>query len=100
MAELAHDSDAWRELVDLKALVQWMAGKGLGKGATDDAQPLSGGTQNILLVFSRSGRRYVLRRPPRKLRPESNKVMLREMQVLSALGGSDIPHPGFIAGES
>ena len=53
----------------------------------------------FLLRFDRAGRSYVLRRPPRRPRPESDEVMRREMKVLAALAGSDVPHPGFIAGE-
>lgn len=99
MAELAHDREAWRELIDLDALARWMDARGLGDGAIEDADALAGGTQNILLRFVRAGRSYVMRRPPRKPRPESDEVMRREMKVLAALAGSDVPHPGFIAGE-
>ena len=99
-APLAHDREAWRELIDLGALARWMDGRGLGEGAPIvEADTLGGGTQNILLRFDRAGRRYVLRRPPRRPRPESDEVMLREMKVLAALAGSDVPHPGFVAGE-
>lgn len=100
MAELTHDREAWRELIDLGVLARWMDAQGLGEGAPiTDAEPLGGGTQNILLRFDRAGRTYVLRRPPRKPRKESDEVMRREMQVLAALAGSDVPHPGFIEGE-
>ncbi|WP_298673824.1 phosphotransferase family protein [uncultured Sphingomonas sp.] len=97
---LAHDREAWRELIDLDALARWMDRAGLGNGAPiERADTLGGGTQNILLRFDRAGRGYVLRRPPRRPRPESDEVMRREMKVLGALAGSDVPHPGFIAGE-
>lgn len=97
---LAHDREAWRELIDLDALARWMDRAGLGSGAPiERADTLGGGTQNILLRFDRAGRGYVLRRPPRRPRPESDEVMRREMKVLGALAGSAVPHPGFIAGE-
>ena len=100
MAELTHDRDVWRELIDLDALARWMDARGLGEGTPiTGADALGGGTQNILLRFDRAGRTYVLRRPPRKPRTESDEVMRREMKVLAALAGSDVPHPGFIAGE-
>lgn len=100
-AALTHDREVWRELIDLDALARWMDGRLLGEGgAFENVETLGGGTQNILLRFDRAGRSYVLRRPPRRPRPESDKVMRREMKVLSALAGSDVPHPGFIAGES
>jgi len=99
MAEIAHDSEVWPELIDLERLTQWMDDQELGAGAIEKPQPLGGGTQNILLKFMRAGRPYVLRRPPRAPRPESDEIMRREMRVLAALAGSDVPHPGFIAGE-
>ncbi len=99
MATLAHDREAWAELIDLDALARWMDGQLLGDGPIENAETLGGGTQNILLRFDRAGRTYVLRRPPRRPRPESDEVMRREMKVLAALSGSDVPHPGFIAGE-
>jgi aminoglycoside phosphotransferase (APT) family kinase protein len=79
--------------VDLEALERWMDGQGLGEGPIADAITLAGGTQNILLRFSRSGRSYVLRRPPLVLRANSNETMRREARVLAALKGSNVPIP-------
>lgn len=83
--------------VDLAAVAAWMDGQGLGSGPLEDAVLLAGGTQNILLKFSRSGRSYVLRRPPPHLRANSNETMRREARVLAAIAGTDVPHPGLIA---
>jgi aminoglycoside phosphotransferase (APT) family kinase protein len=83
--------------VDLTVLAGWMDGQGLGSGPVEDAVRLTGGTQNILLRFSRAGRSYVLRRPPLHLRANSNETMRREARVLAALAGSDVPHPALIA---
>lgn len=88
---------AVNELVDLSALTRWMDTKGLGKGELNDTRLLTGGTQNILMQFERDNRSYVLRRPPIHMRGNSNKTMQREAQVLAALAGSNVPHPGFIA---
>ena len=85
------------ETVDLAALAGWMDGVGLGVGPIEDAVRLTGGTQNILLRFSRAGRSYVLRRPPPHLRANSNETMRREARVLAAIAGSDVPHPALIA---
>jgi aminoglycoside phosphotransferase (APT) family kinase protein len=84
--------------VDLGALASWMDGVGLPEGPITGATLLTGGTQNILLRFERGGRSYVLRRGPEHLRPKSNETMRREMRVLGALAGSDVPHPALIAG--
>lgn len=94
---LTHDRDVWRELVDIERVAAWMDTQGLEAGPIVDAAPLTGGTQNILLKFRRGDRWFVLRRPPRHLRRESNDVMRREARVLAALKGSDVPHPEFIA---
>jgi aminoglycoside phosphotransferase (APT) family kinase protein len=85
---------------DLKApdgLAEWMSQQRLGDGPLEDVSKISGGTQNIMLRFTRSGRPYVLRRGPKHLRPRSNVVIMRETQVLAALAGTDVPHPHLIA---
>jgi aminoglycoside phosphotransferase (APT) family kinase protein len=83
--------------LDLHAVADWMSTRGLGDGPLSDVSAITGGTQNVMLRFSRSGREYVLRRGPRHLRPRSNSVILRETRVLTALAGSDVPHPHLIA---
>ncbi|WP_328363472.1 phosphotransferase family protein [Mycobacterium sp. NBC_00419] len=74
-----------------------MSEHGLGDGPIENVTEIVGGTQNVMLRFRRSGREYVFRRGPRHLRPISNKVILRETRVLSALADSDVPHPHLIA---
>lgn len=85
------------EAVDVDALSDWMDAEQLGSGDISNARLLAGGTQNILMQFDRAGRSYVLRRPPIHVRKYSNQTMQREAKVLSALTGSNVPHPGFIA---
>lgn len=84
-------------VVDLAVLREWMDGRGLGSGPLEAVERLAGGTQNILLRFSRDGTGYVLRRPPPHLRDSSNEAMRREARVLGALAGTDVPHPRLIA---
>lgn len=83
--------------VDLDRLTVWMDGQGLGSGPPEDVTLLGGGTQNVLLKFSRAGRGYVLRRPPPHLRANSNETMRREARMLAALKGTAVPHPELIA---
>ena len=83
--------------VDLEKLAVWMDGQGLGEGPLEGVTLLGGGTQNILLRFSRAGREYVLRRPPPHLRANSNETMRREARMLAALKGTPVPHPELIA---
>lgn len=84
--------------VDLAAVRDWMDTQGLGSGDLTDAFPIGGGTQNIMVGFERSGVRYVLRRGPRHLRAQSNRVISREMILLHALAKTEVPHPTFVAG--
>ncbi len=83
--------------VDLARLAAWMDGQGLEAGPIEEATLLGGGTQNILLRFTRGGRAFVLRRPPPHLRKNSNETMRREARVLGAIAGSAVPHPALIA---
>lgn len=85
------------ELVDLGDLAGWMDGQGLGSGPIVDVIQLTGGSQNVLLRFKRSGREYVLRRPPLNPRHDGSDTMRREARVLKALAGSNVPHAGLIA---
>lgn len=84
-------------IVDPDRLAEWMDGQGLSGGAIDDVEALTGGTQNVLLRFSRGGRTFVLRRPPPHPREKSNETMRREARVLAAIADSDVPHPRLIA---
>lgn len=86
--------------VDPAALAEWMDAQGLTGGEITGLSPIGGGTQNIMVRFTRGGREYVLRRGPRHLRPASNTVIGREMTLLAALRGTRVPHPQFIAGST
>ena len=85
------------ELVDLDALAAWMDDHHLESGPLLDVEPIAGGTQNLLLRFTRGGRGFVFRRPPPHKRKNSDEAMRREARVLAALAGTDVPHPGLIA---
>jgi aminoglycoside phosphotransferase (APT) family kinase protein len=84
-------------LVHVADLGVWMDEQGLSGGPIENVGVLAGGTQNILLSFSRGGRSFILRRPPIHPRPESNETMRREARVLTALAGTNVPHPALIA---
>jgi len=82
---------------DRVALQQWVRATGIGSDVAD-VEPLTGGSQNIVVRLRVDGRPMVLRRPPLHPRPTSDKTMHREIAVLRTLAGTDVPHPGFIAG--
>ena len=68
-----------------------------GQGAVTGVRVLSGGTQNAIFLLDRRNGSFVLRRPPRHLRANSNDTMQREARVLAALATTDVPHPRLYA---
>ncbi|RJF91689.1 phosphotransferase family protein [Noviherbaspirillum saxi] len=95
MTTLLPDFDG---LLDWPRLQEWIIAQPLpGSGPVTAIERLSGGSQNNLFLLSRKDARFVLRRPPKHLRANSNQTMLREARVLSALKGSAVPHPEFFA---
>ncbi|MEZ5220490.1 MAG: phosphotransferase family protein [Ilumatobacteraceae bacterium] len=85
--------------VDLDVLRAWMDARHLGDGDLTGLELIAGGTQNVLLRFTRADRTYVLRRPPVHKRANSDETMRREARVLAAIADTPVPHPGLIAAE-
>ena len=83
--------------VDLGRLAAWMDGQGLGREPITDVEQFGGGTQNVILRFNRGAEPFVLRHPPPHKRDNSDETMRREARVLTALAGTDVPHPRLIA---
>ncbi|MGE2835529.1 phosphotransferase family protein [Mycobacterium sp. SMC-4] len=79
------------------ALQDWIRRIGLG-ATVSDVEPLTGGSQNIVVRLLVDGHPMVLRRPPEHPRPTSDNTMRREIAVLTTLKGTTIPHPELIAG--
>jgi aminoglycoside phosphotransferase (APT) family kinase protein len=87
------------EHVNINRLTAWMDSHSLNVGcAIEDVHLLGGGTQNILVRFSRGTDRYVLRRPPNPKRANSDLLIQREARVLRALDATPVPHPRVVAG--
>jgi aminoglycoside phosphotransferase (APT) family kinase protein len=83
--------------VDIARLTEWMDAHDVGNGALHDVALIGGGTQNILMSFTRGGQRFVLRRPPLHKRANSDETMRREARVLTALASTGVPHPLLVA---
>ncbi|WP_062992367.1 phosphotransferase family protein [Nocardia anaemiae] len=90
-------SEVDRELVDFAVVGTWMDEQGLPAGEFENVTALGGGTQNIMLRFTRGGQDYVLRRGPKHLRAKSNDVIRREARLLGALDGTGVRAPKVIA---
>ena len=82
------------ELAPIGPLTDWLDLNvpALGKGPLKTAI-LSGGTSNVVLTLDRGDKQMVLRRPPTVPPPGAEKGVLREARILTALGGTDVPHP-------
>ncbi|APE33851.1 phosphotransferase family protein [Nocardia mangyaensis] len=84
-------------IADFAAIGQWMDEQNLPGGEFGEVTAIGGGTQNIMLRFTRGDREYVLRRGPQHLRAKSNDVIRRESRLLGALDGTEIRSPRVIA---
>src|SRR5438552_6145686 len=80
------------EVLDLERLTGWLDGRGLGSGEVV-AEPITVGASNLIFDLRRGGDHWVLRRPPRVPVSPTAHDMVREFRVLSALGGTPVPHP-------
>ena len=92
MAGMNHDLD---QLAPLGPLAGWLDANvpELGSGPLVTAL-IHGGTSNVVLTLDRGGpEMMVLRRPPAVPPPGAERGVMREARVLSALNGSDVPHP-------
>jgi aminoglycoside phosphotransferase (APT) family kinase protein len=79
------------------SIAAWLGRHGVGDGKIEDAELLSGGTQNIMLKIECGGGTYVLRRGPLHLRPDTNKHLRREGRILGGLAKTDVPHARLVA---
>jgi aminoglycoside phosphotransferase (APT) family kinase protein len=95
---MSAELDTFDSLLDWAKLNAWLVSHDVpGSGPAKSVQRLKGGMQNSVFLIERDGASIVLRRPGKRLRPESNETMRREARVLQALTGSPVPHPRFYA---
>ena len=89
-----HRVTGLRELADPERLTRWLDANvpELGNGPLA-VEPLHGGTSNVIVTLDRGGPTMVLRRPPAVPPPGSEKSVLREARVLTALNATPVPHP-------
>lgn len=91
MSKIEHNLD---ELAPIGPLTEWLDANVPQLGTAPlHTKILSGGTSNVVLTLDRGGPKMVLRRPPAVPPPGAEKGVLREARVLTALNGTDVPHP-------
>lgn len=87
-------ADELTSLADPLRLTAWLDTNipALGDGPLM-IRKVHGGTSNVILSLSRGGETLILRRPPAVPPPGSEKSIMREARVLTALNGTAVPHP-------
>ncbi|MGN6690357.1 MAG: phosphotransferase family protein [Sphingopyxis sp.] len=87
-------TDDIASLADPARLTAWLDAHipALGDGSLT-IRKIHGGTSNVILSLNRGSETLILRRPPAVPPPGSEKSVMREARVLTALNGTDVPHP-------
>jgi aminoglycoside phosphotransferase (APT) family kinase protein len=86
--------------LDAGVLGRWLDENGApGGGEQPSLQQLKGGSQNTLYLIERGGTRMVLRMPGARADAARIDGLLREIRLVRALSGTDVPHAGLIAAD-
>ncbi len=86
--------------LDAANLGRWLDAHGApGAGEKPVLQPLRGGSQNALYRVERAGQAMVLRMPDARADAVRTEGMLREIRLVRALSGTDVPHAELIAAD-
>jgi len=82
------------DLIDAPRLTAWLDANlpSLGSAPLELKRLRGAGASNEIIELKRGGAPVILRRPPNPPRDASNRIMLREFRVLSALEGTVVPH--------
>src|ERR1700730_569203 len=85
-------------MLDAVVLGRWLdANEAPGDGEEPVLEQLSGGSQNTLYLIHRGDHRMVLRMPGARADAARIDGLLREIRLVRALGGTDVPHAELIA---
>ncbi|KUI34864.1 acyl-CoA dehydrogenase [Mycobacterium sp. IS-1590] len=86
--------------IDVHRLSRWLDEQEVtGSGELPVLQHLSGGSQNALYVIQRGGSRMVMRMPGDRADERRLADLLREIRLVRALSGTDVPHAELIAAD-
>src|SRR5271154_4704388 len=85
-------------MLDAVVLGRWLdANAAPGDGEEPVLEQLSGGSQNTLYLIHRGDHRMVLRMPGPRADAARIDGLRREIRLVRALSGTDVPHAGLIA---
>lgn len=86
--------------IDTHLLSRWLDDQHApGDGELAELQPMSGGSQNALFRIERGGRRMVMRMPGARADERRLNELLREIRLVRALKGTDVPHAELLAAD-
>ena len=86
--------------LDAGVLARWLdANDAPGGGEQPVLELLKGGSQNTLYLIERGGQRMVLRMPGARADAARIDGLLREIRLVRALSGTDVPHAALIAAD-
>ncbi|WP_374215912.1 phosphotransferase family protein [Frankia sp. AiPs1] len=86
--------------LDAVRLARWLDAEQVpGAGELPVIDRLTGGSQNELYSLIRGGERTVLRMPPAAASESRVDGLRRELRLLRALRGTDVPHAELVAGD-
>lgn len=89
-----------RGQLDIDELGRWLDRVGApGSGERPVLQLLTGGSQNILYLVRRGSQRMVLRMPGTRADQSRMDGLRREVRLVRALQGTDVPHAEFVAAD-
>ncbi len=87
-------------VVDASQLGRWLDEQGApGHGESPFVETISGGSQNTLLRVTRGNSRMVLRMPGERADEKRHNELLREIRLVRALKGTDVPHAELLAAD-
>lgn len=87
--------------LDADVIGRWLDANGApgGGGAEPELEQLSGGSQNALYLIRRGDQRMVLRMPGPRADAARVDGLLREIRLVRALSGTDVPHAELIGAD-
>src|SRR6202167_2104048 len=87
-------------MLDALVLGRWLdANAAPGDGEEPVLERLTGGSQNTLYLIQRGSERMVLRMPGARADSARIDGLLREIRLVRALSGTDVPHAELIAAD-